>query len=153
MIAAIRNSAKAIIMESSCLLVIANADAAGAYYILPGGGQRFGETLHEALLRECHEEMGVEVEVGALLFVREYIGNHHEFAAQDADAHQIEFMFACQIRNGRPALGSQPDTYQFGVQWLPIHELQRYRLYPLALRPLIQNVHRAVAATYLGDVN
>ncbi|YCI79744.1 hypothetical protein M1D47_21395 [Bacillus sp. R1-10] len=34
--------------------------------------------MHNALLRECMEEVGEEVEIGELLHIREYIGKNHE---------------------------------------------------------------------------
>jgi ADP-ribose pyrophosphatase YjhB (NUDIX family) len=88
-----RNSAKALIIEDNRLLAIQHAGVSGQYHALPGGGQRPFETLTDALKRECIEELGVHVDVGDLLFIREYIGKNHEFAEKDGDAHQIEFYF------------------------------------------------------------
>jgi hypothetical protein len=45
----------------------------------------------------CREELGALVTVGELLYVRDYIGRHHEFAAVDRDTHQIELMSACCV--------------------------------------------------------
>lgn len=57
----VRNSGKAIIIQGASLLVIVHRDEEGTWYSLPGGGQEPGETLPEALQRECHEELGVSV--------------------------------------------------------------------------------------------
>ena len=150
----IRNSAKAIILRNGCLLAIRNVDADGDWYILPGGGQQHGESLRDALLRECREEIGAEVRVGELKLVREYIGKHHEFAAQDGDAHQIEFMFECEVADDYiPRNGGVPDTYQTGVAWLPVADLARHRLYPKILKSVLQNGLSPAQVQYLGDVN
>ena len=82
---AIRNSAKAVIVKDGNLLALKMQENNSTYYILPGGGQEHGENLHQALVRECKEELGAEVEIGDLIFVREYIGRciNKEIKAKD----------------------------------------------------------------------
>jgi len=150
----IRNSAKAIIMRDGCLLLIRNRDRDGDWYILPGGGQNHGESLREALQRECQEEIGVHVQIGDLRLVREYIGRNHEFAEHDSEAHQVELMFECQIdASYSPASGQTPDISQTGVVWIPLSELQNCRLYPKALLRILRNGMPGLTCRYLGDVN
>ena len=86
----LRNSAKAIIIQNNRLLAIRGKDPWGDYYLLPGGGQRAGETILEALQRECLEEIGTTVVTHDLRLVREYIGRNHEFAEYAGDVHQVE---------------------------------------------------------------
>jgi 8-oxo-dGTP pyrophosphatase MutT (NUDIX family) len=149
----VRNSAKAVIIRDGRLLVTVNRDDDGDFCLLPGGGQRSGEPLAEALRRECREEIGVDVIVGELRYVREYIGGHHEFAAWDGDVHQIEYMFVCRLADGaEPAGGHEPDSMQVGVEWVPLDRLTATRLYPAALRPLLAS-GCADGPVYLGDVN
>lgn len=150
----IRNSAKAIILSQGSLLVITKRAQDGVYYILPGGGQQPGETLHQALVRECIEEIGTQIVVGELLFIREYIGRHHEFAASDGHIHQMEFLFACTLRDGEiPRLGAMPDTGQCDIAWLPVRDLEYAPLYPAVLRPLLKEGMPQRGPVYLGDVN
>jgi 8-oxo-dGTP diphosphatase len=150
----VRPSAKAMIIQDNQLLVIAKRDPEGVYYILPGGGQEPGESLPEALRRECIEEVAAEVEVGPLRFVRDYIGRNHEYAGSDGQAHNLDLMFLCQLRPGSvPAQGEIPDDHQFGIAWLPLDRLIEYRLYPMALRPLLADIERYDGPVYLGDVN
>jgi 8-oxo-dGTP diphosphatase len=151
---AIRNSAKAIIIRDGCLLLIRNRNEEGDWHTLPGGGQNHGETLREALQRECQEEIGVRVEIGELRLVREYIGRNHEFAEHDGEAHQVEFMFECRIDpSSTPATGKTPDVQQAGVAWIPLSELQSCRLYPNILCRILKNGLSSLTTRYLGDAN
>ena len=125
----IRNSVKAIIIKNGCLLTVKNIDSEGDWYLLPGGGQNLGETFEEALRRECIEEIGIEISVGRLRYIREYIGKNHEFSAHDGDAHQVEFMFECEFDDAQPPeLGTNPDAYQVDIAWVPISNIHEYRL-------------------------
>ncbi|MCL4516303.1 MAG: NUDIX domain-containing protein [Firmicutes bacterium] len=149
----IRVSAKAVIIKDGKLLTTLNVDSGGIFYLLPGGGQEPGEPLHVALKRECREEIGVEVEVGELFYVRDYIGRNHEFRDFDGGIHQLELMFSCTIPAGQePSKGINPDAHQVAVEWLDIAELDGKRLYPQALKAILQSpVPKGVI--YIGDVN
>ena len=151
----IRNSAKAIIIEDGRILLTRNRDKNGTFYLLPGGGQRHGESLAEAVERECMEELGVRVFVGDLLLVRDYISAHHEFADEDGGLHQVELMFRCRILEGEAHAGETPDDWQTGVEWVEMSELREIRLYPSALVEPLQRIARGEnpEVRYLGDVN
>lgn len=152
----IRNSAKAIIVQGDRLLAIKKKDKDGHYYILPGGGQEHGENLHETLKRECIEEINTEVEVGNLLFIREYIGKNHEHFEFDSEVHQTEYMFLCNFKEACPDIGNGivPDEGQIGVEWLPLSELLNYRLYPQSMRShIIDCIAGKNLPVYLGDIN
>lgn len=66
----------------------------------PGGGVEFGEHSGAALQREFFEETGVDIEVSDFLFVNEYI---------EKPLHAVELFFSVKIREGQPALGSDPE--------------------------------------------
>jgi 8-oxo-dGTP pyrophosphatase MutT (NUDIX family) len=150
----IRNSARAIILSEQRLLTIAHADAEGAWYSLPGGGQHPGENLSDTLQRECLEELGVPVQVGALRYVRDYISANHEFSEEDPDVHHVELMFECTLLGDlATAQPTNPDDDQLGLAWLPLAELPSLRLYPSQLRTLLPQGPVQGSPVYLGDVN
>lgn len=152
----IRNSAKAIIIHDEKVLLTKNQDNDGYFYIFPGGGQEHGETIQQALIRECMEEVGQQVEIGELLHIREYIGKNHEYSSFDFDVHQVEYYFTSKIvnetnSNKKP---SNPDRHQVGVEWIPINNLLQYRVYPKELRNyIIKHSNGVKSPVYLGDIN
>lgn len=150
----IRNSAKAIIIKNGRLLCTKNKDDWGFFYLLPGGGQEPSENLHEALKRECMEEISARIEIKDILFVRDYIGKNHEFAEWDADMHQVEYMFECSILNEEELKnGSIPDGAQVGFEWLDINILNNYRIYPSLLKEYLGEKGKTVDKIYIGDIN
>ncbi len=152
----IRISAKAIIIDRDKLLLTKNQDDHGYFYLFPGGGQEHGETLIQAVRRESVEEIGQQVEVGALLFIREYIGKNHEHASFDYDFHQVEHYFICDLINGNRGIAkpTNPDSYQVGLEWLPLDSLMDYRIYPKELlQHIIKYTQDITSPVYLGDIN
>lgn len=150
----IRNSAKAIIIKDGKLLCTKNKDQFGIFYLLPGGGQNKGENIIEALKRECKEEIGAEVEVGDLKFVRDYIGKNHEFKEWDSDVHQIEYMFICFLKGEiNYEKANEKDAYQIGIEWIDLKNLKDVRIYPKKLSEVIKEDGSFEDIVYLGDVN
>src|SRR5437016_1620467 len=111
------------------MLLTRNQTNGEGWYTLPGGGQEKFETLEEAVQSECMEETGYAIRVLALRFVREYISNHHGFAATEPDVHQIELMFRCELASGKgnPKI-SVPDSSQVGVAWVKISRIVSARV-------------------------
>ncbi len=150
----IRTAARALIISEGKLLAIKMRDRSGVFYILPGGGQRHGETLHQGLKRECLEEIGTKVEIGELLYVREYIGKNHSFRTAHKAFHQIENVFRCSLPNPEEiGPGSELDKKQIGIEWLSLEELSKKRFLPETIVPLFSKTNFQPNATYLGDVN
>ncbi|MFP4069797.1 MAG: NUDIX domain-containing protein [Verrucomicrobiota bacterium] len=150
----IRTAARALILHDGKLLAIKMKDRSGIFYILPGGGQVHGETLKESLRRECLEEIGTEVEVGNLLYVREYIGKNHEFRRAHHAFHQLESVFRCTLPDpGGIGPGSEHDKKQIGVEWIPLEELPERRFLPEVIKAFFKDGRFDPASTYLGDVN
>ncbi|MHB8995381.1 MAG: NUDIX domain-containing protein [Armatimonadota bacterium] len=152
-----RNSVKAVIVRDSAILLTVNRDQWGEFLLLPGGGQDFGESMPEALQRECREELGCEVLVGDMIGARDYIGLNHEFAEYDPHMHQVEIMFACQLAPGaEPDMGPLPDDQgdwaQTGIEWVPLADLPSRRIYPSVLREWLPTLPEP-QQRYLGDVN
>ncbi|HWA07748.1 MAG TPA: NUDIX domain-containing protein [Ignavibacteria bacterium] len=150
----IRVSAKAIIITDNKLLTAKKEDENGFFYTIPGGGQNHSESLEQALVRECREEISVEVKMKRLLFIRDYIGANHEFPEHAARrVHQLDIMFEADIISGTPQNGHEPDNGQISVEWLPLEEIENFRLYPKALIKHLKYFGEIKEAVYLGDVN
>jgi 8-oxo-dGTP diphosphatase len=150
----VRNSTKAVIIRDGKVLVIIKRDQDGPYAVLPGGGQNWGETLPDALMRECLEEIGTQVKVRKLLFIREYRSAQHEFAAISPDVHQVEFYFKCKVsKDYEPSQGHLPDDGQEEVRWVALDKLDTVQLYPRSICPLLVDLKHSDYPIYLGDCN
>ncbi len=152
-----RVGVKALVISDGSVLCVRKRDADGDICSFPGGGQEPGETLVEAVRRELREETGLDVRVGELLFVREYIGKHHEHARTDAQIHVVDHLFLCTLRDpSLPLQALDPDPDQAGVEWLPVDQLAGYRFFPRTLIPHLVEIargNRPSAPVYVGDVN
>jgi 8-oxo-dGTP pyrophosphatase MutT (NUDIX family) len=131
---AIRVAARALIIEEGRLLVMTYADDKGRWCVTPGGGIAKGETLGEGLRREVHEELGIRVAPGDIVYVRELLGRSAKVkhGGISADTHQLEVFFRCK-REGEVKLGKALDNFCTGFDWVPVHELKKHGFFPEAL--------------------
>ena len=70
-------------------------------YTVPGGHVEIGETCEEALVRECKEEVGLDVKVDELISIQQVI-YPKEFWKKNA--HFIFFDYLCKVEGNQQAL-------------------------------------------------
>lgn len=104
--------------------ILLDRNARNTYWVLPGGHPEMMEPMTEALRREMHEEIGVDVEVVRLLWVME------NFFHKNKAIHELSFYFLMELDPASPLLrGDGPfygeeHEYRLTFQWHPLDEVQ-----------------------------
>lgn len=120
------------------------------FWTPPGGGVEFGEPLDEALRREVSEETGVDVAVGPVRYVLDFVR---------PPLHAVSFYVQCVAEDVSAArLGSDPeldedDQILRGLRLVPFDELGDLVLYPEPFRQRLAADARAGfpdGTVYLG---
>lgn len=99
------------------------------FWTPPGGGVEFGEGLADALRREVAEETGVDVEVGPVRYVLDFVR---------PPLHAVSFYLSCRTADvGAARLGTDPelgdDQMLRDLRLVPFTELPSLTLYPQPL--------------------
>jgi len=146
----IRNAARALIIrDKKVLLLRKESDNLETSYVLPGGGQNVGESLIEALQRECVEEIATKINVEDLLFVADYFKD--KAIDPPVTTHLVEFIFKCNVPDSYIAKsGLSPDKHQVDVVWMELSKLKEIPLFPKALDSLLNTSQ--VESIYLGTI-
>lgn len=77
-----------LLVREGSILMVEQGRGEERYWLLPGGGVQFGETLSDALRRELQEELGLRVGVQRLLAIVESLSPDPEYAK-----HVIHLVF------------------------------------------------------------
>lgn len=83
--------------------------------------------MREALKREMMEEHGVEVEVGEMLDVVEFID-------RESGSHAVSPAFGCKITSGTPKIMEPHKCEELG--WFTWEEVEKLSLSPYAIKDL-----------------
>jgi 8-oxo-dGTP diphosphatase len=122
----IRVRACGICVENGRVLMIGHRAILGenTFWSPPGGGVEVGEMAGDALRREFLEETGLEIEVGKLLLMNEFV---------KLPLHGIELFFVVKRVGGELTLGYDPEM-NLGeqliqkIEWLSFDEIKRLNL-------------------------
>ncbi len=149
----IRNSARAMILrDSQILLLRKDGYKDGERFALPGGGQDLGETLQQALERECLEEIGTQIQIIDLAYVADCFKPRDTSPA--STRHMIEFWFACTIPDDYvPGNGPHPDKHQVEVVWVSLDALPGMPLYPRSMISHLTQSRGNSGTVYLGAID
>ncbi len=87
------------------------------FWNFPGGGVEQGETIEDALIREFREETEIQIKIGNLLHLNEYIAGK---------LHAVELYFNVNASNLAAKLGQDPEFNIIkGVSWFNKEELSK----------------------------
>ncbi|EKB59784.1 NUDIX hydrolase [Bergeyella zoohelcum] len=87
----------------------------GSYFTkFPGGGVEFGEGLHDALIREWKEEMGLDISIQAHFYTQDFF----QSSAFDAAVQIVTVYYLVDILNEKQL--EILDHRLQEVRWLPI---------------------------------
>jgi 8-oxo-dGTP pyrophosphatase MutT (NUDIX family) len=150
----IRNVARGVLVDGDRVLLIEVNDGHGRWWILPGGGQHFGETLEECLVRECREELAIEVRVGSCLMVREFLGDRRSAVVGNVKKHhsvELYFLLACDTP---PDLKPREKMHE-RLEWVPATEVQKLKFFPRTLAARLPELlaQGAPRTLYVGDAD
>ena len=149
----IRSAAKAIIVHNGQVLLNRCSDIDnGEYYALPGGGQHPYETLHAAIIRECKEETGYQVEPLRCVGICEAISLDEEYREKYPDyAHKMYHIFLCALSNAEQETPTEIDNMQVGSEWIDMEKLSDIRLLPSIVGENIMGMLNGTTPMFLGS--
>ncbi|MBN1532509.1 MAG: NUDIX hydrolase [Spirochaetes bacterium] len=133
----------AIIVQNGRLLMVAHKKDRKVYWLLPGGGVMYGESLEEALKREILEELNVSVSVKGPALICDSI-------EPKGKRHILNISFFCDHREGDYRLGDDRRLHDF--RFFDRDEIPSLTVYPPINSSLLSLLEGRQEMTYLGKI-
>ncbi|MFA5061305.1 MAG: NUDIX hydrolase [Candidatus Pacearchaeota archaeon] len=124
-------SATVTIRDGKVLLVNSKYDD-GEYYLFPGGGVEFGETIEEGAIRETFEETGFKVKIEKLIHINEFIYK------EDWNKRSITAFFLASPKEESLENISNDNGKIKTVEWIDISKLEDLDIRPEILSKILK---------------
>ena len=119
----IRIRVAVVIPRGNEILLVRHVKGDRQYWLVPGGGLNWGETIEECARREIKEETNYDIKLLKLLFISESVSAEY-------DRHLINLTFLGQILN--PEAEARPilDDRVIKAKFVNIDKLEKLELHP-----------------------
>jgi len=119
----------AVLVKDKKILLISHQKGGQIYWLLPGGGVDFGESLDQALKRELQEELNIKVKVNEPVLICDSIDD-------EGRRHILNICFFCEYLSGEYVLGQEERLYEF--DFFEKEKLTDLKIYPPINKELIE---------------
>ena len=135
-----------ILIENDKILLIQHYKNNKKYWLIPGGGNDWGETAKEALIREYKEETNMDIEVDKFLFFSETISPNKE-------RHVLNLFFKVH-RNNKNDYNIQLGNEEVltDLKFVTKEELKKMTVYPNIKENLLKLMNGEKVENYLGSL-
>jgi len=129
----------AIIAEDEKLLLIAHKKGKHTYWLLPGGGVEYGESLDKALKRELKEELGIDIRVGDIAMVSDSI-------EPGGKRHIVNITFTCEYEDGEFHLAREKRLYDYA--FFSVDQIETLQIFP----PINSEIKKLLEGVKNGNI-
>ncbi|OGJ13276.1 hypothetical protein A3K82_01820 [Candidatus Pacearchaeota archaeon RBG_19FT_COMBO_34_9] len=121
-----------IIVDKKRLLLVKSEYKGNIFYLLPGGGVEFGETIEEAAIRETLEETGKRIKIIKPVYINEYIDN------KDRSKRVINIFFLSEILKEDMSMLSNDGGKIKSIEWVDLDNLKDIDIKPDFLKKTLK---------------
>jgi len=139
----IRIRVAGVIISEDKVLLIAHKKNGDVYWLLPGGGVDYGESLTEALERELYEELNIKIDVKDIAIVSDSID-------PSGERHVVNICFNCIYKSGEVKLGDDERLHDFC--YFPKDEIANLTIHPPINDSIIEILEKDDNCLYVGRV-
>jgi len=132
-----------ILLRGDEILLIAHKKNNDIYWLLPGGGVDYGESLEEALVREFQEELNITVHVNDVAIISDSID-------PSGGRHVVNICFYCTHSDGDFFLGEDKRLYDF--RFFNQTEIENIDIFPPINKNLKSIIEGDSKVKYIGKL-